>query len=271
MLMLNLGCGDRFAPGWHNLDFVSVNPAVQRHNLLKELPFKDDSVDVIYHSHVLEHFSSSQSRIFLKHCYRKLKPGGIIRVVVPDLENICREYLKVFDGAIEGDLDYEKKYNWMIIELLDQMVRTKPGGEMSAFWKKTLESDDVAMIDYIYKRTGRNLCLMRDNGHFSFNFDRINLSTIKYILLFGYARLLRLLLPSVIGDGLLDQTLFGEKHRWMYDRFSLKNLLESVGFVDVKFVTANVSLIPNFTKYCMDCENDNTSYKSSSLYCEAMK
>ncbi|MFN9648236.1 MAG: methyltransferase domain-containing protein, partial [Pseudanabaena sp.] len=59
MKLLNLGCGHRFHSAWTNIDFRSNNENVIAHNLLKGIPFPDQSFDVIYHSHVLEHFSRS--------------------------------------------------------------------------------------------------------------------------------------------------------------------------------------------------------------------
>lgn len=269
MLMLNLGCGDRFRPGWRNFDFVGCDGAVESHNLLEELPFDDDSVDVIYHSHVLEHFTQGDARTFLGHCHRKLKPGGVIRVVVPDLENICREYLKVLERAVDGSAEDREKHGWMTIELMDQMVRTKPGGEMADFWNRAIVSNDRAMIDYVRERTGRKLELLSDPGDLSQR--RVTFRGFKQILLLGYLKLVQLLVPQPIREVVFDRTPFGEKHRWMYDRYSLKELLESVGFVNVQFFGPEASSIPCFVDYHLDSEEDHQPYKRSSLYCEAFR
>ncbi len=53
------------------------------------IPFPDRSFDVVYHSHVLEHLSKSEASKFLKECSRVLRPQGVLRVVVPDLEEIA--------------------------------------------------------------------------------------------------------------------------------------------------------------------------------------
>ncbi len=83
MKLVNLGCGNRFHKDWKNLDARSNSEYVQVFNLYDELPFDDDSIDVIYSSHVLEHFSKCEAPKFLQRCLRILKIGGIIRVVVP--------------------------------------------------------------------------------------------------------------------------------------------------------------------------------------------
>ncbi|MGA9379876.1 MAG: methyltransferase domain-containing protein [Phormidium sp.] len=86
MNYLNLGCGYRFHPDWTNVDFVSTGEGVIAHNFIKGIPFHDSSFDVIYHSHLLEHFSKKEAESFLRDCYRVLRPQGVLRVAVPDLE-----------------------------------------------------------------------------------------------------------------------------------------------------------------------------------------
>src|SRR5687767_3201991 len=102
MKYLNLGCGDRYISDWTNVDFVSQGKGVIAHNLIEGIPFPDNSFDVVYHSHVLEHFTKQRGFLFIKECYRVLKPNGILRIVVPDLEEIVREYFKSLSGALEG-------------------------------------------------------------------------------------------------------------------------------------------------------------------------
>lgn len=57
------------------------------------LPFADGSVEVLFTSHVLEHFPRWKGQFLVKEAYRVLKPGGLIRVIVPDLEVLTRRYL----------------------------------------------------------------------------------------------------------------------------------------------------------------------------------
>src|ERR1700730_4755324 len=93
-IYLNLGCGYHFHPDWVNLDLQPSVPQVRRWDLRKRLPFDDASVDFVYHSHVLEHFSRKEGQKFMRECHRVLRPGGIIRVAVPDLERIAKLYLE---------------------------------------------------------------------------------------------------------------------------------------------------------------------------------
>lgn len=59
----------------------------------KGLPYKDNTVKYIYASHFLEHFSRKDAEYFLKECYRVMKKGGVIRIVVPDLQAGIKNYI----------------------------------------------------------------------------------------------------------------------------------------------------------------------------------
>lgn len=122
-VMLNLGCGNRFHPKWQNLDFSPVNKFVNKANLLEKLPYQDNTVSCIYCSHFVEHIPRNKVPNFLKECARILKKDGILRLVVPDMENICKEYIRIIDNE-----PHSFKRDWIVHELLDQMVRTEAGG-----------------------------------------------------------------------------------------------------------------------------------------------
>ena len=110
-IKINIGCGLSGIGGWHNFDnspTVTLSripllnrllktPAwprdVQRHDVRKGLRFADGSVRYIYSSHTFEHFTRAESLAVAKECFRVLRPEGILRIVVPDLELIAREYL----------------------------------------------------------------------------------------------------------------------------------------------------------------------------------
>lgn len=97
-IKLNIGCGDNIHPEWLNLDY-SPAKGVKKINVKRKLPFANSSVDIIYHSHLLEHLQKPQAAKFITECHRILKKGGIMRVAVPDLQTICKEYLKNLELA----------------------------------------------------------------------------------------------------------------------------------------------------------------------------
>lgn len=110
-IKVNIGCGLSGISGWQNLDnsptiwmsripFVNrllKTPAwprdVRRYDVRKGLPYANDSVRYVYSSHAFEHFTGAESLAIAKDCFRVLVLGGIMRVVVPDLALIVREYL----------------------------------------------------------------------------------------------------------------------------------------------------------------------------------
>lgn len=110
-IKINLGCGVSGIPGWHNLDnsptitlsrIPGLNrllktPAwpqdVRRCDVRDGLRFATGSVRYIYSSHTFEHFSPEESLVIAKDCYRVLMPGGVLRIVVPDLGLIVKEYI----------------------------------------------------------------------------------------------------------------------------------------------------------------------------------
>lgn len=264
MKMLNIACGNRFHKDWINIDFHSVSKEVKRINILSGLPFEDNSIDVVYSGHFLEHLTPEQAGFVLTECYRVLKQGGIIRIVVPDLENVCREYLRVLE-EVKSDDTKIWKYEYIVIELLDQLVRTKSGGKMREIYDLAKLNRMNELAEYIFIRTGEKLIETREN---KFHKRTITLSKIYNKLLYLYLKAVRFFIPKELRDLVFVNTTIGERHLWMYDEFSLMRKLSQVGFKNIKRKNYNESEIPNF----LDINEDGTPYKGySSLYIEAIK
>jgi predicted SAM-dependent methyltransferase len=132
MNKLNSGCGTRIAASWINIDFHSQDSRVKRVNLLSGFPFHATFFDYACFSHVLEHFAPEDASFLLSEAYRVLKPGGVVRIVFLDLENASRQYLRILELS-DSDPAKSKQYEWIKIELLDQMVRSFQGGLMGRF------------------------------------------------------------------------------------------------------------------------------------------
>jgi len=268
---VNLGCGLRYHNDWINIDFNSHSKSIIKHNILKELPFEDNEIDVIYLSHVLEHFSKSDGYKIIKNCYEKLKPGGIVRAVVPDLENICNEYINILNKIeVKGN---DQKYNWIVLELMDQMVRTYPGGEMVEMLYDAVEEKNSFLIDYIENRTGEELVdeYFRENKNLKQRLSKININKVRKHIVKNYLNLVLYLLPVNVRLTLVDKTTIGEKHKWMYDNYSLEKLLKEIGFSKTYIHAYNSSNVENFNKYLLDIREDGKPYKRSSIYCEGVK
>jgi ubiquinone/menaquinone biosynthesis C-methylase UbiE len=97
------------------------------HDIRKGLPFDQDSVDVVYHSHIIEHIDRDLVEAFLKEIHRVLVPGGIHRIAVPDMEYLCRVYLEHVALA-EQDSSLMLVHDERISAIIEQMVRKKAYG-----------------------------------------------------------------------------------------------------------------------------------------------
>lgn len=121
MTRLHLGCGLITPPDWVNIDGswnarLAQYPILQRvltglrllpqsmvdvswsrdilvHNVKRPLPYVTNSVEAVYASHLLEHLYREEANRLLVECFRVLRPGGILRIVVPDLRASIFEYM----------------------------------------------------------------------------------------------------------------------------------------------------------------------------------
>ena len=269
---LNVGCGSKFHKSWTNIDMVSYSPYVKAHNILKGFPYPSNYFDVVYHSHVLEHIPKEKAFDFLRECLRVLKPGGVLRIVCPDLENICIEYLRNLNESLTVPTDISiSNYEWILLEMYDQTVRNKPGGEMADF----LKSPSLPNEDYIIKRIGYVGNSIINNSRFRPQISKnknffSKIKSIKIINIFQYfikdlkARF------STNAMRIGHFRLGGEIHMWMYDRFSLSRLLSSCGFVNIQHLDPYNSSIPNWHIYELDIKDGNV-YDPTSLFMEAKK
>jgi predicted SAM-dependent methyltransferase len=91
-LKLHIGSGEKCLPGWVNMD---VYPAPVALNVNRGLPFADRSARFVFLSHLLEHLFYPQEALrFLGEILRVLVPGGVVRIIVPDIEQCLRAYVE---------------------------------------------------------------------------------------------------------------------------------------------------------------------------------
>ena len=278
MKRLNLGCGLRFHPAWTNVDFTSTGKDTIAYDLTKGIPFADASFDVVYHSHLLEHFPKAAAKSFLRECRRVLRPEGVLRVAVPDLEQIAQTYLIALEHASAGSQEWATNYEWLLLEMYDQAVRNKSGGEMAAY----LRQEDVPNQEFILERCGMEAKSLIEAGHnqqeHQPRLESKPKRLLKQIYRFGRDRdyrretLLKLFLGQeyqTLQKGRFRQS--GEVHQWMYDRYSLSVLLKECGFTNIVQRSATESYVPDWTSFNLDTDIDGTVYKPDSLFVEAMK
>ena len=82
-LRLDLGCGENKVPGFVGVDLYAPSADI-KHDLFKfPYPFADNSVDEIHCSHFIEHIPRALRWPFFEECYRILKAGAQMKIVVP--------------------------------------------------------------------------------------------------------------------------------------------------------------------------------------------
>lgn len=98
---VNIGCGYRPTPGWINIELKSTAETFFW-DCRRSLPFSDAKVTAIFCEHVFEHFHpETEAPLFLRECLRCLRPGGVLRIVVPDAGAYLRAYSQSWEQLAE--------------------------------------------------------------------------------------------------------------------------------------------------------------------------
>lgn len=282
---LNVGCGYSFHKDWTNIDFSSTGEDVIAHNLLNGIPYADESFEVVYHSHVLEHFSKNDGKKFIGECYRVLKREGILRIGVPDLQKIIQEYTSLLSELKERKNDpyLNACYDWILMELYDQTLRNNSGGNMVEF----LSQSNLINEDFILQRCGYEVKeiidayrKIKDNNSEGVAMKPLGIiaSLKKNISRLNSLphKLRNFLRTKIIGrehQHYYELGKFrssGEIHQWMYDEHSLKRLLSETGFKHVGVCSAFESKINQWEKFGLEIIEGNVR-KPDSLFMEATK
>ncbi len=277
----NLGCGSQICPDWINIDLVRTGPGVVAHDLSTGIPLPDVSCEVVYHSHVLEHLRRPDAQFFMRECFRVLKPGGILRVAVPDLEQICRQYILALDRVLAKGAHAACDYEWIMLELFDQTVRPQSGGDMRAYLQQNPLPNEAFVFERIGEE-GRQLVssLRASAGRVECPPEGLGLGLSAYLTTMGRrmgVTLVKKLASWAGGDRFMEAyrlgrfRMGGEVHQWMYDRYSLEQLMLSVGLKDPRQESALTSRISGWTDVPLDVLPDRTVRKPDSLFMEALR
>ena len=150
-MKLHLGCGKRFIPGFIHIDAVNFDH-IDHVASIDNLSFiQDDSVDLIYTCHVLEHFKRRDLNKVLQEWRRVLKPSGVLRISVPDFKAICAVYSKTQNlglviGPLFGRQDYLYNIHYNVFDLPSLTRDLEQAGFTSVReydWRET----EHAMVD----------------------------------------------------------------------------------------------------------------------------
>jgi predicted SAM-dependent methyltransferase len=125
---LQLGAGEHPHDGWLNTDLHGYG----RDDLVfldvrKRFPLPDASFDLVYSEHMLEHLTYAEGQGCLRECRRVLKPGGVIRVATPSLEQLARLY--------DGDELQERYVRWAVETLEPETDAPLAGVAINNFFR----------------------------------------------------------------------------------------------------------------------------------------
>jgi predicted SAM-dependent methyltransferase len=142
--------------------------ATRVHDLTKGIPHEADSVDVIYSSHTLEHFGRQAGEDLIRECFRVLRPGGMVRIIVPDLRRLAQSYVdgdrEVFgerdellaDAFASGIYSHPHPASW-VRQKARRLLRADDGGHKWMYDEETLTARlrDAGFVDIIRVERGQ--------------------------------------------------------------------------------------------------------------------
>lgn len=170
---LHLGCGACYLPphdGWVNVDIFD-NIKSDAISSVTDLPFHKESFDLIYASHILEHIHRNRIISTLSHWVRLLKPGGTLRIAVPNFRAVAEHYmqhgdLKVLIGLLYGGQNMPLNVHTMAFDdktLSESMVAAGLRDIRWWDWKKTehTQFDDYSQcfLPHLDKENGKLMSL----------------------------------------------------------------------------------------------------------------
>jgi SAM-dependent methyltransferase len=125
---LHLGAGENVLPGWLNTDLHDYG----RDDLVyldasRRFPLPDESFDVVFSEHMLEHLTFADGQRCLRESFRVLRPGARIRVATPSLERL----VELYDG---GELQ-ERYVRWAVETLEPEVDAALPGVVVNNFFR----------------------------------------------------------------------------------------------------------------------------------------
>lgn len=204
---INIGAGEYFYhPKWKNYDLYEdslVENVEHFYNYdLRETakyPFPENDVDIFYCSHTMEHIPSDAINTVVKRLYDALKPGGILRVVVPDAGLI----LDAYDNK---DFDFFKAYQ---------------------SWFKKRSSDNILIEDYLIQLLATPKCRIYNDEirhHEPLQIEEIQknrkiMSDDEFL--------------NYLTDGLQENNNYGTDHLNWFNASKMIKLLEDNGFSTV--------------------------------------
>lgn len=275
--LINIGCGNRIHRDWINLDLNATTAGVIACDLTKGIPVDDGVADMVYSAAVLEHIRPSDTRHFLAECRRILRPEGILRIAVPDLEQQVKVYLETLERVDRGELAAAADHKWMILEMFDQGVRERNGGEMLRF----LKTKELRNREFVVRRIGAEGKKLIEHLQ-GLGSEPASVRKPSFSQNVPFGSLGRAILRRLLGSEDLESDLAalhvgrfrlksGEVHQWAYDRISLGGLMSQVGFQDPKKFAHGESRLRGWRDFHLEVDEAGNVEKPDLLVMEAIR
>ena len=264
ILNLNIACGDIFISNasWINLDYESKDENVIKCDILNKLPFKENSISNIYSSHFIEHIPLYKIDSFFKSCFKILEHKGVIRLVTPDFFEMTSSYIEA-----NNQNNYELS-EFIKIEILDQLVRTREGGGLRIAFNRFVKNDNNKMIEVVNQRLGHDLRQEKKIDYLINKKNHFKKFKIKFFDI--YIKSILKLLPKAFSNQNVSLAKVGENHKWLWDFNDIKKKLNSAGFSNINKKKFNESNINNFP-FELDQKENFPRKGIQSMYIEAEK
>lgn len=264
--------GDALFSEWTNIYFSPLpqpaSSAAIYHDLASPLPFREGSFDGIYVCRVMEHLTPTRGAGLVAELFRLLKPGGVCRLSTPDLEEIAGEYLKQlrqgWDDPADGNL---VRFHWIKLQMLDQMVREKGGGDMM----EAIHRGDFDPT-YAKERFGDvfDEFLPAQEKPAATPAPRSATASLIRFVRRALGRVYRMTFGATPVLPVDPRKTF-EADKWLHDRLSLRLCMERAGFRDFRVTDFRSSDIPGWNRFQLDASRLGDRPLEPSLFVEARK
>ena len=170
-MKLHLGCGKKYIKGFIHVDLLELDHIDYKTSVDKLYFAPDNSIDLIYTSHLLEHIGRHEFKKVLVEWYRVLKPSGVLRVAVPDFEALISHYhinhnLQEILGLLMGGQKDEYDYHKMIFDedsLTEALIDVGFKSVCKYDWRETEHNDlddfSQAYLPHMDKKKGMLMSL----------------------------------------------------------------------------------------------------------------
>lgn len=231
----------------------------RRVDVTRPLPFAAGRFQAIYACRIVQHLTRDEGRALFDDLARLLRGGGVLRVSVPDVEEIARSYLAAIDACRQHlTPERDQRRRELALQLTDQMMRDVSGGQLAAeirsgrLGAERLRERFGDCLDGLLPAAGRT---PRRGGR---------LNALKR----GVRQAVRLALGQVRFQDVLARR---ETDLWIYDRVMITRLAEEAGFRQVEFPPSDRSRIAGWQDWGPDRSVRGDYCYEPSLFAECVR